>query len=367
MERCTIVDGVTYAWREYLLHTRHGYWWLLEDSGHWTLVQPANPAEVRVEGTHASYQGRKHKLFSTANTIVRFVIGEFYWKVEVGERAQAADYISPPYILSEERTTGEMQWSAGEYVEAHEVWEAFGLPDEPPKPYDVAPAQPNPVKVMPWLALGVVFALLLAGVFFLTKKNVPIQTLVDGPIQMPVAPEAAMAQAASSTATAGAVTAPNPSAGGPSVQVSYTPPFQVPSGAEALKVAMTSDLGHGWLGVAFALIDQSTGVMTEFTLEEERVHAAGSAQGRGATSQAVLGNLQPGTYVLRIDPRWARKSGSLGETTAPAANLRVSTTNPEDNAGCCCIAMCLILLPIPFSFLRKRLFESRRWRNSNLV
>ena len=363
MERCTVVDGVTYAWREYLLHTAQGYWWLLEDSGHFTLVRPANAADVRVEGYGASYQGRKYKLFSTAHTKVRFVIGEFYWKVQVGEQGTASDYISPPFILSEERSGGEMLWSAGEYVDGKEVWAAFDLQGDPPRPYDVAPAQPNPVKLWFPLAFGLVFSLLLVGVYFLTKDNVPIQTYVDGPVQMPPVAEAAMVQAGTVTSIP---TTPTAATSGPSVNISYTPPFAVPPGVDTLKVGMTSDLGHGWLGVAFALINQTTGVMTEFAMEQDRFQLGGLAQGAGSTSEAYIGQVQPGTYVLRIDPRWARKAGSPGETTPPAANLRVSSTNPEDNAGCCCLAACLILLPIPLTFMRKRFFESRRWRNSNL-
>ena len=367
MERCTVVDGVTYAWREYLLHSQAGYRWLLEDSGHWTLVRPINPADVQVSGTSATFEGRSHKLFSTASTQVRFVIGEFYWKVQVGEQAQAADYIAPPFILSEERSAGEMQWSGGSYIEGKDVWEGFDLPGEPPRPYDVAPAQPNPVKVWPWVAMGLVFAVLLVGVFFLTKKSAPIQTYVDGPIQMPSSPDSAMAQrGASSSSSRGLGSTPAPASSGPSVNTSYTPPFQVPPSVDTVKVAMTSDLGHGWIGVAFALINETTGTMTEFTLEQDKFHSGGSARGQ-ETSSATIGDLKPGNYVLRIDPRWARKSTSSDANTPPAANLRVSSTNPPDSSGCCCIAMVLILLPIPFSFIRKRLFESRRWRNSNLV
>ncbi len=367
MERCTVVDGVTYAWREYLLHTDRGYRWLLEDSGHWTLVRSINPADVTISGTTASFEGRRHRLFSTAGTTVRFVVGEFHWKVQVGERADAVDYIAPPFILSEERSGGEVQWSAGTYVEGKEVWTAFGLPGSPPKPYDVAPSQPNPVKVSVPLAFGLVFTVLLLGLWFVTKKDVPIQTYVDGPIQMPAQPEQAMVQAGSATGGRGLAAAPNPSTSGPSVNVSYTPPFQVPEGIDTLKVAMTSDLGHGWLGVAFALVNQATGVMTEFTLEQDQFHAAGGARGSGATATANVGNLGPGTYVLRIDPRWARKTGSADALTPPAANIRISSTNADSGTGCCCISWGLIVLPVPLTFLRKRLFESRRWRNSNLV
>lgn len=367
MERCTIVDGITYAWREYLLHSEAGYRWLLEDSNHFTLLKPINPADVRVDGHQATYGGRGHRLFQTASVHVRYVIGEFYWQVSVGERSQAADYIDPPYIVSEERSQSEVNWSAGRYVKGDELWKAFALPGEPPPPRDVAPAQPNPIRLrFPFVFAAVALALL--GVLYVAmSRDVPQLTLVEGPVAIPVAPEPAMIERGNLTTTAQVTTTPNLPLAGPSVSVGYTPSFAVPPNVETLRVAITSNMGNGWIGMACALVNETTGVTTEFVLEQDLFHSVSPAVfPAGSTSSVDIGGIVPGQYTLRMDTRWARKATETAP--APTANLRVSSYDAAGNAsqGCCMFSGLILILPIPLVWIRKRLFEGRRWRNSNV-
>ena len=72
--------------------------------------------------------------------------------------------------------------------------------------------------------------------------------------------------------------------------------------------------------------------------------------------------------MLRLDPRWARRTAQLA-TGPPAINLKVTSfdTSADAHQSCCCIAGGILLLPLPFAWMRRRLFESRRWRNSNVV
>jgi hypothetical protein len=158
VERSVRVDGVVYKWREYLLSCAGGYRWLMEDSGHFTYVRSITAADIEEVVGGVLYQGKKHKLFSSAGPRVEHVIGEFYWKVSVGDEARTEDYIRPPGIVSVERTDNEVVWSAGRWVAGKEVWKAFSLPGKPPKPWDVAPAQPNPSKPL----IAVLTALLLS-------------------------------------------------------------------------------------------------------------------------------------------------------------------------------------------------------------
>ena len=94
---------------------------------------------------------------------VEYVIGECYWKVEVGECARMADYIRPPRMLSREESTlgkgGEVNWSLGTYLYPAEVEQAFGTTGLT-RPWNVAPNQPFPYKGIYfwWLVmLGLVF------------------------------------------------------------------------------------------------------------------------------------------------------------------------------------------------------------------
>ncbi|RLB56250.1 MAG: hypothetical protein DRJ42_03915 [Deltaproteobacteria bacterium] len=368
MERATIVEGVTYAWREYLLHADGGYRWILEDSGNFTVVQAANPADVRVDGSGTQYGGKTYRLYSTAFVFVRYVVGEFYWQVNVGDRSDATDYIAPPFVLSEERTAKEVNWSAGKYLPGEEIWKAFSLPGSPPSPTDVAPGQPNPVSLKFPMVFSAVAIALLAAVFFLTQRPVPTEVLFDGPLTMPAIAEQSMVTRGNATATTIATTGAIVSSSGPTVNVSYSPTFTVPEDAATLRVAITSNMGNGWIGIACALVNEGTGTTTEFLLEQDLFHGAGPDVYAAGNSAAVeVGNLTPGQYSLRMDPRWARKASTAG-TAPPTANIRVSTYDAAGNANqsCCCVAGFMLILPLPFAFVRRRLFEGRRWRNSNI-
>lgn len=380
MERATIVDGVEYRWREYLLHTPQGYRWLLEDNNHFTYVTTINAADVTPTTTGADYQGRSYRLFSSVQTVVRFVVGEFYWKVQLGETAHASDYIAPPFILSEERSANEAIWSQGEYVTGKEIWRAFGLPGSPPAPIEVAPAQPNPVRIglpMAFAALGLVA---LAVVWFATR---PAQTqpivLVDGEVAMPPVPDPDMVTRGGQTGVAGIDFDPlagtpfaRPTTTPPSgayTAPSFTPPFFVPETADGIEVIVQCDMGSGWLGVAAALIHQPSGMLHEVVLEHDDFHGLGASRSfmRQVVS-AKIGRLAPGRYLLRLDPRWARKRGSTGEYDVPAVRVALRTVH-ERGAGDGCLFLTALLLfaPVPLAFMRRSAFEGRRWYNSNLT
>jgi hypothetical protein len=155
--------------------------------------------------------------------------------------------------------------------------------------------------------------------------------------------------------------------GGSYTNVSFTPSFTLPAQDDTVRVELRTDLNRGWIGVACALINETTGGMYEFIVEQDKFHEGGSpSAATRSTVDETVGALEPGQYSLRLDPRWARKTGSIGATIPPAANIRLTTVNSRDGTGCCCIASGLLFLPVPLTFLRKRLFEGRRWRNSNV-
>jgi hypothetical protein len=57
---------------------------------------------------------------------VTYVVGEFYWRVAVGERCVVDDYICPPLMLSREVTAKEASWSQAEYLKPADLCAAFG-------------------------------------------------------------------------------------------------------------------------------------------------------------------------------------------------------------------------------------------------
>jgi hypothetical protein len=133
--------------------------------------------EVQGGGRERTCKGVRLKAFQHSLATVRNVLGEFYWKVEVGEQVDAYDFVSPPYILTIE-TTGDMQdsqevnCSFGTYVPAEEVQQAFKLPALT-KGFGVAPNQPSPVdNTVFWtwpLIIG--FIVVLYGFFRLIRPS----------------------------------------------------------------------------------------------------------------------------------------------------------------------------------------------------
>jgi hypothetical protein len=75
-------------------------------------------------------------------------MGEFYWRVEVGESVRTADFIAPPQMLSFEwSSTGkssELNVSLGTYLKVEEVETAFKLKGLR-RPWGVGPMSPAPV------------------------------------------------------------------------------------------------------------------------------------------------------------------------------------------------------------------------------
>lgn len=160
--RSVTADGVRYPWQEYLLKTDRGaYRWLVESKGHWAVLDPVNPAEVKSRGGTPTLRGIAFKHFQRGHARVDHVLGEVYWQVEVGETVTSDDYVAPPYLLTIEASGNERNVTAGRYVERSEVEEAFGL--KLPEATGVAPAQPNPYvgKTGRWWGAGLLFLLAL--------------------------------------------------------------------------------------------------------------------------------------------------------------------------------------------------------------
>jgi hypothetical protein len=129
MIRSCMVEGENYPWREYLLFAgeRIGYQWLLEENGAWQHVTPVEPGEVLDSGHSVGFRGGHYRLKQEVSARVDYVIGEFYWKIEVGERVQAATFTGPGGELSRERAPTEVSYSFCAPLPAAELSAAFGL------------------------------------------------------------------------------------------------------------------------------------------------------------------------------------------------------------------------------------------------
>ncbi|NOY90702.1 MAG: DUF4178 domain-containing protein [Deltaproteobacteria bacterium] len=350
MIRSTWVDGERFEWLEHLLYCEGGYRWLVEDSGHFTYVKSIEPGEANVAGLTAKYRGKLYRLFSQVEGTVEYVLGEFYWKVNVGDSAALADYIAPPRILSTERTPRELNISEGRYVSGKELHAAFGVDSVLLPTVGVAAAQPNPHRIAPLAAIGVSLAVALLALFLVFQASQKTTVLVDGALNIP---------AAQGDPTANRNTA------------TTTPPFTIAEGPTTLAVQLSTTSDNQWIGVGAALIDQNTQRVREFFTEAGYYHgySGGESWSEGKRYSTVyIGTVPAGTYVMRFDPQWQYfpQPGANAARGLLPPTVRVIATAGKRSSMTFLIAMLLLLFPLILGGWRHAAFEKRRKENSTL-
>lgn len=148
MRRFALWQGQMFPWQEYLLYSPSvGFRWLVRNDRHWSFVEPAKPPLPSGIPRSIRYDGDSFRVYDRGEAYVDHVLGEFYWRVEVGEKVRTADYICPPRMLSFEWSeTGkseELNVSVGTYVPVDEIRRAFGLKILS-RPWGVGVIQPGP-------------------------------------------------------------------------------------------------------------------------------------------------------------------------------------------------------------------------------
>jgi hypothetical protein len=136
--------------------------------GHWNFYTMVKDRPT-VQGQTLTYQDNDFDLYLRGGATVQYVLGEFYWRVKVGDSVRVADYICPPEILSEEFDGSEIVWSLGQYVEPNVVGAAFQVSDALPHRLGVAPNQPTPfggsARKLALLALMICATLLIVQLY----------------------------------------------------------------------------------------------------------------------------------------------------------------------------------------------------------
>jgi hypothetical protein len=342
LRRAVVVDGVTYEWLEYLLHNNeHGYAWITEYDGHFNFVKTAAeiPKKAAAFGTklRVSYIGRPFTHFQHARAKVSALAGEFYWRVKVGDVAETDDYVSPPLMLSSEKTGNEITWSLGEYVQAPEIWKAFKVAGKPPAPIGIAANQPSPHTGQA-TRLWKLFGILLLVAFVAQLGFAVFNLAADPSTKVPF------------TVTQGKtarITSPVFKIGG------------VLPAPVTLKVA--SSLQKDWAVVNLQLIEADSGKAYGIKRQLGFTNVAGIAEG-SANDVAQIDNVEPGRYSLVID---ATAGAPAGNAWPADITGTVEVQNaPMDWANFWTLAIFLLLWPIAATW-RTVSFEGRRWAESD--
>lgn len=331
MRRRVVVEGVPYEWGEYLLFNPYkGFRWLNEYNGHWTYIRTLIE-RPDVSSGEPRYLERSFQHFQSSRAEVTYVVGEFFWRVSVGETALVEDYVAPPYLLSRETTDKEIVWSLGQYMERSVVEKTFGKPL--PHAVGVAPCQPRPyreatsriVRTALWLCFAVIacqlFATALSRNELVYKGNFNYHPL--------------------------------------DVEKSFvTDVFELRGHASNVLVKSHADVSNGWLYLNMALIDESTGHAYDFGREVSFYSGRDSdgAWTEGSTDDsAVIPAVPSGRYYLRVEPE--------AEKTPIAYTIEVRRDVPQW-VWVPFSLVAIAIVPAFFGWMAYS-FERKRWAESD--
>ena len=340
-QRRTIqVEGIPYSWHEYVLFNPYkGFRYLTEYNGHWndTASLRALPTLNSYAGqVSVAYLGETYRHFQTAQASTTFVLGEFPWQVRVGETNEVTDYVSPPRVLSSERSGNEVTWSMGEYIAGRDIWKAFAMPGDPPVPIGVYENQPSPFSTNTkaiWTIFGAfaIFLLIMMVGFASSARN----------------EEAFQGAYIFDTSARG--------------EASFvTDPFELQGRTSTLELSTTTNVDNSWIYLNYALINQDTGQAYDFGREVSYYHGYDSdgSWTEGSRSDSVaIPSVPPGTYFLRVEPESDSGHGTI--------HYEITAKRDVPQFSFFGIALLALLVPAALITWRSINFEHLRWAESD--
>jgi ribosomal protein L37AE/L43A len=339
MRRETQSEGITYGWYEYLLfNLGGGFAWLSEYDGHWNFILPTThqPATYwNRGGEFVQYNGRRYRHFQTSEAMVSYVLGEFYWRVVIGQKVRLRDFVAPPFVVSEERSSQELLYSVGEYIGSGELRQAFKLERPFPEPTGVYINQPSPwTGQLPgyWLRFGVLaVALVVMQILFISRDarvSVPSMTVQLDTNHPELAPA--------------------------------TTAFPLPSGRRNLEIRADVDSSDMQLGLKLDAVDSATGAALPGTrpIPADDYDHKPASPGHRAFAWLVP-DVPKGSYYLVV----SAKGENLPVDQTPTVTLTVERAK----AGWGMFFLSLLALGAWPGFLswRHDAFETRRWMESD--
>jgi len=333
-------ENGSYPWDEYLLfNPYHGYRWLVTDGRGWTFgtMLTAEP-EPGFDGLRVGGEAYK-SFFAHGRAQVDYVLGEFYWRVAVGEEVETADYVRPGWMLSFEGNAQERNWTLGELLDGKEA--AFGFAMAPQR-WRPGGRPPLAHQISPYAAsAGTAFKLALAAVAALFV----ILLLFGGSRASKSYDFDVRNDAGAASATIG--------------------PITLDRAFQAVTIsAQAPGLENAWVDLDYALVNRKTQESFEAYGIAERYSGRDSDGDwtEGDRSAATkLAMVPAGDYDLMVDAsgqRWAY-SGSNGST------VTITVTSGGRFWSNFFLALILLIVPPIFMMWRHARFEAARMGESD--
>lgn len=390
MQRSVTFDQ-KYYWTEYLLFATRtkSFAWLVDDDGHWSYVLPLSAGDLQDSepagpSTTVTWNGTLFRIFQDAVATVESVIGEFYWKVSVGEQARGIDYIAPPMGVSKEISdTGgshEVNYSLAEYITPDAIEAAFGVQGLP-RPTKLGTLQPATAG---GCALGGVWALLVVLLLVVTAVVGIVHsggTALSQSYSLgqyaganaggtPASPSTTSSET-TTTQTSTSSTQPsgndwsggtqpaNDSGDSEASAVVFSKPFTLKD-KRIIEIKASAPLTNNWIGIGGDLYNEQTGLLQPFELKFEHYEGVedGESWSEGSTSDSVeLPPVPAGTYALRIEAHWD------GKQPPPDLNVEVDQTGIGATGGVY-LVLAFIIITIPALLSLRGGKEGERWADS---
>ncbi len=341
MVRSVVFEQVRYPWEEYLLYApERGFSWLTCSDGHWSLVTAVAAGKVEVRGDGSAVcDGVTFKRFQSAEATVDELCGEFYWKVEVGERALTQDFVSPPQSLSleqsisgdgESRQAREVNASLGRYLFREEISDAFSA-TALAAPVGVGPNQPyfGPQLTRWWLAFAVVLVLGWLTLQGSTRQLYEQRFTID--LASKESPK----------------------------RIEFTDPLPFEP-RKNVRISLQADVRNGWVGLDGDLFNVDSGLVAPFYVEAGYWSGVegGESWSEGSRTQDVhLSAVPAGNYAMHL----------AFDGQAPGPQPVAVTVRVEQGVRRIVpflLALVAISLGPLLAIVARYRFEMARWRDS---
>ena len=319
-------------WDEYLLFNPYfGFRFLLQYDGHWNLASVIKRYyPLATMASEFEQDDKKFSVYCRGQASVEYVKGEFYWRLRKGDMETYSDFISPPHMLSVEKSKDEITLSMGVYVPAAEVEQAFDVSLD--SPVGIAPNQPPPffgTLKRVWKIAGV--SLFVALMFQLNMGGAEVvnTTFIN---MLPDSNEKTFS----------------------------TPVFILPARAN-LVVSSDVPLSNNWMELGLSLVNENSNETYEARQVVEYYYGYDGGESwseGGQTGETVFSAIPAGNYRVVLEP-------TVGPSAEAASGISiVIKRNVRVWGNFWMIALLMLIFPV-YAWLYRWNFEHKRWENSD--
>lgn len=361
-----------YTWREfYLFNPAKGYLVLSEYDGHWILLEqlkifPHDPKKA----LSLLFDRKAYKLYNSYKTKLVSAVGEFCFDILEDTPPRIMEYISPPFMISSERSSSEMSWYAGKHLEPSEVKSLFGKEDPPPKRIGIGAVQVQKswidIDMLKTLSVGFILLMIMTQIFMLLTSSEAVVFEKDvymENLETYSSSDVQYFDGHNSSSSSGTVltdsmmkaaSTPVPK----NLFVSET--FELLSGSTNIEIATKADVSNSWLELEIALVNESNGKVYNIdnVIEYYQGYDGGESWSEGSRDDnTLLSNLEAGKYHLEI-------SNYRGVINPPSTYSVKVTKGVQMWSNFFLILMLGLVIP-GIIYWRNTQFEAQRWENSN--